>query len=237
MDPVSMLVTGVATVAGSVVKAKASKMEGEAQAQNALQDALAIGQQAGAQRLDAESMRQDAETTRLSASLIEDEALASDYNAGVNLLNASQIRAQYSENERRYRYNAAKERGVIKGAVAASGRQMTGSALDLLAEATANQELDALTIRHEGNVAAIAEENNAKLNQLRAASARKNVAGVLKQADFIETKADFADESAKFLDRKAGAVAGTAGKLRKAGTLKAVGDLASGATTLFSRMG
>lgn len=234
MDPISLSVGAMAV--GSLASAKAKKMEGDAQAAAALQDALAMNQDAAATRIDAVGLRQDAEATRLSATLLEDQAKASDYNAQLNLQNAEQFRLQYAENERRLRVKQAKERGAIRAGFGSSGLQITGSALDVLAEAAATHELDALTIRHEGEVKAIAEENDAKLNRFSAASSRRNAAGVMEKAAYIDERASFSDQQASFLDERADFVRSTAPKLKKAGNLRAVGELASGASTLIGKM-
>lgn len=225
-----------ASIVGAASSAKARKQEANAQAQNALQEALAMEQDAKATRIDAAALRQDAQATRISASALEDDALAAEYNAALNDQNAVDIRSQYAENERRFRVKAAKERGTIRSQFGGGGLQLTGSALDILAEAAETQELDALTIRHEGAVKAIAEENDAKLNRLRAASARRNAAGVMEKAAFIDERANFTDEQADFLEERAGFVRGTAPALRRAGTYRAIGEIASGAATLLGRM-
>lgn len=237
MDPVSMMVVAGLSVAGSIAKAKATSDEADAQADNVLQQATAEHQGAEAQRMDAEAVRQEAASQRTAASLVEDQALASDYNASLSRQNAAQIRAQYEENTSRLRLQQAKERGALRGGYAASGVQFTGSALDVLGETVRNQELDAQTLLHEGEVKAIAEENNAALDRLSAASARRNEAGVLERAGFIDKQAAFQDKQASFLDDRANFIASTAPKVRKAGKLRAVGELASGIGSLFGRIG
>lgn len=234
MNPVS-LALGAITVGSAAASAKARKMEGDLQAKNALQEATAERERAGAVRSDAEALRQESKGVRESALQLEDEAQAADYNKTLSLQNAEQARAQATESARRFRLRTQKERGSIVAQVGGSGAALSGSALDVLAEAAANDELDALTIEHEGAVKAIAFENDARLNTLRATSARRNATSVLEKAGFIERKADYVDQSASFVEQRAAYIASTAPKLKKAGKYKAAGEFLSGVKTLFTR--
>lgn len=234
MDPIT-LALGAITVGAAASSAKARKMEGDAQAANAIQEAAAERERAGAVRMDAEALGQDATAVRESALQLEDEAQAADYNTALARQNADQTRVQYAENVRRFRLKTQKERGSIATRLAASGLTMSGSALDVMSEAAANDELDALTIEHEGEVKALAFENDARLNVFRAASARRNAGSVRGQADFIDRKSAFVQDSASFVEERAAYIEGTAPKLKKAAKYKAAGEFLSGVTTLFTR--
>lgn len=59
-----------------------------------------------------------------------------------------------NSNEERVRRSSAKQLGAIRANMAESGFQQTGSALDLYAQNVGNAELDALTKRYEGQMAA-----------------------------------------------------------------------------------
>lgn len=102
----------------------------------------------------------------------EAEAAASEYNAKLLEQNATQSRQQAAEEERRQRIFARKYLGSIRANTAASGLNLEGSALDVLEESAEMAELDALTIRHQGDTRAIGYQNEARLERFRAKNAR-----------------------------------------------------------------
>jgi len=76
--------------------------------------------------------------------------------------NAQITRDRTVELERRLRISNVKSLGSIRAAAGASGVR-GGSALDILAESAANAELNALTLRHAGELTAIGFERDAEI--------------------------------------------------------------------------
>ena len=62
--------------------------------------------------------------------------------------------------------------GKLLAGYGASGVTLEGTPLDVLEESAANAELDALTIRHQGELAARGYENTATLDTFAASGAR-----------------------------------------------------------------
>jgi hypothetical protein len=108
------------------------------------------------------------------------EQLSQYYQANIAEQNAVLTRQQSAEDERRARVMGRKMLGDARTAYASSGVQMEGSALDVLQESAANAELDALTIRYKGEVAARGYENEA--NFRRSAGNKAMDAGYLSAA-------------------------------------------------------
>lgn len=81
-------------------------------------------------------------------------AQANQYNAKVREMQAGIERQQANTREEQQRRKARQILGQQRGAIAQSGVAMTGSALDIAEESAARAELDALTIRYEGDLAA-----------------------------------------------------------------------------------
>lgn len=107
----------------------------------------------------------------------EAQARASEYNANVAEMNAEQAILISAQDERRQRIIARKELGSIRAAYGASGVSMEGSPMDVLAESTANAELDALNIRYAGQAKAAGLRDEASYERFRAKETR--AAGVL----------------------------------------------------------
>jgi len=97
---------------------------------------------------------------------------AANFNAQVATQNSAQAVLQAKEEERRHRIIARKQRGTQRVAAAAGGIEVTGSALDVLSESAANAELDALTIRHAGEIGALGFLNEARLSRFEGRAAR-----------------------------------------------------------------
>lgn len=89
---------------------------------------------------------------------------AANYNASIKNQQATAAIAQSQEDERRQRIQGRLALGGIRSGVAASGIQMEGSALDVLESSASNAELDALTIRHQGQMKAWAYKAGANLD-------------------------------------------------------------------------
>lgn len=88
------------------------------------------------------------------------------YNAKVNEIKATAARIDAAENESRFRRTSAQRLGTIR-----AGRQSEGSALDILEDSATEEELQALSIRHQGEVQAIGFEHSAALDRSRGKSA------------------------------------------------------------------
>lgn len=99
------------------------------------------------------------------------QAAAAQYNYQEALNNAAESRAQSVEEARRLRVIGRKQLGSIRAAAGGSGVALEGSAMDVLEESAANAELDALTIRHAGEVKAVGYENAARLEKYRGRAA------------------------------------------------------------------
>lgn len=101
------------------------------------------------------------------------EADAMKANANTARRNAEIVRKQANEDERRFRIGSAKQIGDMRANYAASGVSTAdGSALDVLADSAATAELDALTIKHQGELKAMGFEEDARADDRRAAGAR-----------------------------------------------------------------
>lgn len=99
------------------------------------------------------------------------ERAAAEHNAQMSEQEARMIEAQAKEDERRLRIASRKHLGDMRANVGASGVQMEGSVLDVLAESAATAELDAQTIRIQGRERAYAARMGASLSRSEGASA------------------------------------------------------------------
>jgi len=98
-------------------------------------------------------------------------AQAANYNAQVQQQQATMAIQQAAEEERRARISGKKQIGAQRANISASGLQLEGSALDVLEESANNAELDALNIRHGGQMKAWSARAGAQLDTMRASSA------------------------------------------------------------------
>lgn len=89
-------------------------------------------------------------------SVVEGNSKADQANqqALISYDNAQLSRQQGAEEERRVRIMGRKVLGSAKASYAASGVTREGSALDVLEESAANAEMDALQVRHKGELEA-----------------------------------------------------------------------------------
>ncbi|OGT79396.1 MAG: hypothetical protein A3J35_04355 [Gammaproteobacteria bacterium RIFCSPLOWO2_02_FULL_52_10] len=115
----------------------------------------------------------------------QSQAASSDYNAAVARNNAVYARQVAAENERRQRILTRKTIGGARAGYGASGVTLEGTPLDVPRESAANAELDALTIRHQGELAARGYENTATLDTFAASGARTG--GYISAADELLT--------------------------------------------------
>jgi hypothetical protein len=102
----------------------------------------------------------------------ESAAQANEYNAEIAGQNAILARQQAKEEERRARIQGRKQLGAARAAIGASGVTAEGSPLDVLEESARNAELDALTIRHAGEVKAVGFENQKNIYLYQAKESR-----------------------------------------------------------------
>jgi hypothetical protein len=77
---------------------------------------------------------------------------AAKFNASIANRNAQLATLNAQEQERRQRRLGRKRLGALRANIGASGVALTGTPLDLLADSAAQEELDALTIRHQGKL-------------------------------------------------------------------------------------
>lgn len=108
---------------------------------------------------------------------------AANYNANVAAQNAVASRQQAVEDERGFRVQTRQMLGDIRSGYAASGVTLEGSPEDVLYQSASNAELDALKIRHGGELKAMGYENSAALSIMEGANARDSgylsAAGIL----------------------------------------------------------
>lgn len=97
---------------------------------------------------------------------------AANYNASIANQNADLSLQQATEQERQQREYAYQALGNERASYGASGVSMSGSALDVLQESARNAELDALNIRHAGQVKAWQYRSGARLDSMSANAAQ-----------------------------------------------------------------
>ena len=95
----------------------------------------------------------------------EDEKRAANFNADQAEREAIQTLTTAKEDERRLRAITRKEIGSMRANVGASGVTMDGSILDILQESAANAELDALSIKNQGEMKSTALRNDARMQR------------------------------------------------------------------------
>lgn len=85
---------------------------------------------------------------------------------------AADSRNQAEQQEKRQRILNKKSLGDIRANMAASGIQLEGTPLDVLQESATNAELDAIAIRHGGEMRARSYQGEAELSRYRGSSYR-----------------------------------------------------------------
>lgn len=93
-----------------------------------------------------------------------------DFNRSVANQNAAIVQQQATENARRSLVNSNKLMGKQRAGYAASGVS-GGSALDVLQDTAVKGELDALTIKNQGDIKAAGFANESNLSGYRASNA------------------------------------------------------------------
>lgn len=99
-------------------------------------------------------------------------AASANYNARVAENNAIAVRQQAAADEARQRRLAAKRSGSLVAGYGATGVTVEGSPLDIMEESAMQEELDALTIRYNGELAASNFMATAGMERARASNAR-----------------------------------------------------------------
>lgn len=132
----------------------------------------------------------------------EAAAQSSEYNAQINRYQANAALSQAAEDERRFRIKTSQFLGAQRANLGASGIQKDASALDVLESSASNAELDALTIKHAGQLKAWSYQTGANLDLSKAAAERaggqnsmfaaglKGAAGLLSQIPYSSDSGD-----------------------------------------------
>lgn len=100
------------------------------------------------------------------------QSQAAAYNAQVASDNAQIAQDQAAEQERRQRIAGEKIVGATQASYSANGLTLTGSAMDVIREAAATSEMDALTIRYQGQLKSRSFEEEAQLETAQSKNAR-----------------------------------------------------------------
>lgn len=108
------------------------------------------------------------------AASYQSQAQASDYNAQVNEQNAQQVRLEASREEDDFRRKYRQFRGSQIASVAQAGIGFEGTGGDLIEESDINAEMDALSIRYEGEMRARQSLQQATLDRYDASASRLN---------------------------------------------------------------
>lgn len=108
------------------------------------------------------------------AASYQSQAQAYDYNATVAKNNAVVANQQASAQEEQQRRRFAMLQGQAAAGVAQSGAGFGGSNLDVLSQNALMNELDALTIRYEGQNKAKSLEAQSQLDKYQAVAASRN---------------------------------------------------------------
>jgi len=156
-------------------------------------DADATDAQAQADQLKAQQaynqLQAQANATEASAAPALATAQAATFNAQVAQQQAEATLAAAAENERRYRVQAEGELATERVGLGGAGRELSGSALEVLSRSASQSELNALTLRHNGIVQANAYLNAKTLDQFQAIQAQAQGDNILKQAQYIRSTA------------------------------------------------
>lgn len=94
-----------------------------------------------------------------------------EYNAQVAEQNAAAARAQAALDESTSRKKSSMVLGAIRARAAANTGDVSGSALDVLADSASEAELEALTLRYQGEVKARQMESEAAIERRRGKNA------------------------------------------------------------------
>jgi hypothetical protein len=117
------------------------------------------------------------------------QAQAMDYNATVAKNNATAANQQASVQEEQQRRKFAMLQGQAAAGAAQSGAGLDGSNRDILLQNALMNEMDALTIRYEGQTRAKNFEAQSQLDKYQAVAASRN-ADTARQAGFVNAGAN-----------------------------------------------
>lgn len=101
------------------------------------------------------------------------QAAADNYNAELAERDAVISRQNAAFEEQRFRRMSRKRLGEMTAGFGASGFTIGGSALVAIADSAAQEELDALTIRYQGELKAVGYGESAALDRSRAKDAKR----------------------------------------------------------------
>lgn len=101
------------------------------------------------------------------------QANASVYEAQVAQRNAKIARNQAETDQEDQRRENRRQLGAMRAAYGASGLELSGSPLDVLADTAIEQELDVARIGYRGELRAIGEKDKADLALAAASNAKK----------------------------------------------------------------
>lgn len=125
------------------------------------------------------------------------QAQANEYNAVVAQNNARVAAEQANAQEEQQRRHFRSMQGQAMAGVAQSGAGFDGSNADVLAQNQVNNELDALTIRYEGQNKMKSLESQAQIEKYNAATNRMN-AKEAKTAGYINAGANILSGASKY---------------------------------------
>ena len=125
------------------------------------------------------------------------QAQAQEYNAVVDRNNATMAADQANAQEEQQRRHFRATQGQAVAGVAQSGTGFAGSNADVLQQNAINNELDALTIRYEGQNKAKSFESQANLDKYGASVSRAN-ASTAKSAGILNAGAALLSGATKY---------------------------------------
>lgn len=125
------------------------------------------------------------------------QAQANEYNAVVAQNNAKIANDQANAQEEQQRRHFRELQGQAYAGIAQSGSGFTGSNADVLQQNAVNNELDALTIRYEGQNKSKSLESQAQIEKYNASVNRMN-ASEAKKAGYINAGAQLMSGATKY---------------------------------------
>lgn len=117
-----------------------------------------------------------------NAANLERDARAAEFNAGLYIQNAARTRLEAGLNEEASRRASRRVLGEQRAMLIESGGSITGSAADVIRQSSIDAELDALSIRYEGDQAARSLEMDAIFARHDAAISRASAKGARRAA-------------------------------------------------------
>jgi hypothetical protein len=127
---------------------------------------------------------------------------ASDYNAAVLTQNAANERAAANQREEAQRREARMILGSQRAAFAQAGTGLGGSAADVMEQSSTDAELDALTLRYEGDMRARGMMAQAEGERFQGRVAGYN-AKQAKTAGYMDAVGSILGGAGNYMDRQA----------------------------------